>query len=563
MQVVEAIADAITMEGVTTAFCVPDEVTIHVGEALRQAGVRVVRSRHEQNAIAMADGYARASGRPAVCTVGHGPALAQVGTALMTAARRRSPVLVLSPQGEHARGNVKEFDGRRFAENCGARYVEMRGGSWVAEDVHEGFRLALLRRGPVVLAIPRLSDINAEMPGQWQYEPALDFSQRPAAPDPGSDAIDEVAGALAWARKPIVVAGRGAVTAGAREQIVRLADRIGALLATSLQARELFRDHPQNIGIIGSYGTETAVELLAEADCILAVGVALNFYQTGGGTLAANARVIQIDDDPERIGSIARVATAVIADARMAVEAINVALESAEIESTSGWMGESTRPRIEQAAQRTPPAPPDADEDGRLPMTPILHALDALLPSERVVIADAGDFVLYTIDQITVPDPTSWVWTADFGSIGMGLGVGLGTALARPDRHCVLFAGDGGFSMNLQELETAARERLPLTIVVLDDRAYRPEARYMEALGKPADMAFFEEIDFAAVARAFGIPATTVRTLDDLDAAAELIAGRDGPILIDAKVSGTERHRSSAAYEKGTMIPKLAARTGP
>ncbi|HZV75610.1 MAG TPA: thiamine pyrophosphate-binding protein [Conexibacter sp.] len=559
MQVVEAIAAAIKAEGVTTAFCVPDEVTIHVGEALRQAGVRVVRSRHEQNAVAMADGYARGCGRPAICSVGHGPALAQVGTALMTAVRRRSPVLVLSPQGERARGNVKEFDARRFAENCGARYVEMRGRSFVAEDVHEGFRLALLRKGPVVLGIPRLAEINAEIPGQWEYEPALDVSSVRVVPDPACDAIDELAGALAWARKPVIVAGRGAVASGAGRQIEALADRVGALLATSLQGRELFRDHPRNIGMIGSYGSEAGVELLAEADCILAVGVALNFYQTGGGTLAANARVLQIDDDPERIGSIARVASAVIADARTAVEAINAALEAAEIVNESAWTSDAMRERIAAAARRTPPGEPDLDEHGRLPMTPILSALDALLPAERVVIADAGDFVLYTIDQIAVPDPTSWVWTADFGSIGMGLGIGLGMALARPDRHCVLFAGDGGFAMSLQELETAARERLPLTMVVLDDRAYRPEARYMQALGKPADMAFFDEVDFAAVARAFGIPAVTVRALADLDPVAELIANREGPILIDAKVSGTEQHRSSAAYEKGTMIPKLAA----
>ncbi len=562
MKVVDAIAEAIIAERVGMAFCVPDEVTIHIGQALRERGFRVVRGRHEQNVVAMADGYARATGMPAVCAVGHGPALAQTGTGMMTVARRRSPVLVLTPQGDESRGGVKELDARRFVESVGARYVQMRGASWVSEDVREAFRLVRLRQGPVVLAVPQVSGIEAELRGPWRYEPAIDLFLRPTAPDPESDVIDEAAGLLAWARQPVIVAGRGAVLSGAREEIVVLAERTGALLATSLQGRELFRGHPRNIGMIGAYGTDTAVELLAEADCILAVGVALNAYQTGGGTLAANARVIQIDSDPSRIGEIARVDGAIVADARAAVQAINRALEQAEISPSSAWTTDAMCERVASASRPvlgSPLAEPDAS--GRMPMTPVLRGLEALLPKERVVIADAGDFVLYTIDEISVPDPGSWVWTADFGSIGLGLGVGLGTALARPDRHCVLFAGDGGFMMNVQELETAVRERIPLTMVVLDDCAYRPEVRFMEALGKPGDVGLFDEVDFAAVARAFGIPAVTVRALEDLDAVADLLVGREGPVLIDAKVSGLEIHRSFASYEPGTLIP--AAKGSP
>ncbi len=556
MKIVDAIAQAITTEQVDTAFCVPDEVTIHIGHALDALGVRVVRGRHEQNVVAMADGHARATGRPAVCALGHGPALAQTGTGLMTAARRRSPVLVLVPQADPGRGNVKQFDARRYAETVGARYVEMRGGAWVAEDVHEAFRLVRLRQGPVVLSVPQIPAIDGELPGRWHYERAPDVYARFAAPDPEGDMIDEVAGVLAWARKPVLVAGRGAVLSGARDAMVSLADRLGALLATSLQGRELFRSHPHNIGLIGAYGTDAAVELLTEADCILAVGVALNMYQTGGGTLAANAHVIQVDSDPSRVGEIARADSVIVGDAADTVRAIDRALEAADLPKSSVWFADTMRERVAAAtspARVTPPV--DPDPDGRLVTTAVLRELEQLLPRDRVVIADIGDFVLYTIDEISVPDPQSWVWTADFGSIGLGLPVGLGTAVARPDRHCVLFAGDGGFMMNAQELETAGRERIPLTMIVLDDCAYRPEVRFMEALGKPGDMGLFDEVDFAAVARAFGVPAVTVRTLADLEAASDLIAHREGPVLIDIKVSGREMHRSFAAYEPGSLIP--------
>lgn len=551
MKVVDAIADAITAEKVDTAFCVPDEVTIHIGQALRERDVRLVRGRHEQNVVAMCDGHSRATGQVAVCAVGHGPAIAQTATALTTATRRRSPVLVLVPQGDPGRGSAKELDARRFVEAAGARFVQMRGAAWAAEDLHEAFRLTRLRQGPVVLSVPQVTGIEAEIPGQWRYEPAPDLPG--VAPDPTSDAIDQVAGVLAWSRKPVIVAGRGAVLSGARDAIVALAERLGALLATSVQGRELFAGHPLNIGLVGSYGTDAGVELLTEADCILAVGVALNVYQTGGGTLAANARMIQIDSEPARVGAFTRVDNAIVADARMAVEAINRALEDAGISQTSAWAGDervtsADRPALDEA-------PDEPDDSGRLPMASVLRRLESLLPADRVVIVDIGDFMLHTIDEISVPDPASWIWTADFGSIGLGLPIGLGVALGKPGRHCVMFAGDGGLMMSLQELETAARERIPLTIVVLDDCAYRPEVRFMEALGKPGDVGLFDEVDFAAVARGFGIPAVTVRTSADFPAISDALTGRDGPVLIDAKVSGLGTHRSFAHYQKGTLIP--------
>ncbi|MGH2892107.1 MAG: thiamine pyrophosphate-binding protein [Solirubrobacteraceae bacterium] len=555
MKVVDAIADAITAENVDTAFCLPDEVTVHIGQALRERGVRLVRGRHEQNLIAMCDGHARATGQPAVCAVGHGPAIAQTATALTTAVRRRSPVLVLVPQGDPGRGSAKEFDTRRFAETTGARFVQMRGAAWAAEDLHEAFRLARLRQGPVVLSVPQVAGIETEIPGRWRYEAAPDLPK--VAPDPTSDAIDDAAGMLAWARKPVIVAGRGAVLAGARDAIVALAERVGALLATSVQGREMFGGHALNIGLVGSYGTDAAVELLAESDCILAVGVALNVYQTGGGTLAGNARIIQIDSDTARVGAFTRVDNVIIADARMAVEAIDRALQGADISQTSAWADDA---RVATAARPLlEPVFDEPDESGRLPMASVLRRLEALLPSDRIVVADIGDFMLHTIDEISVPDPMSWVWTADFGSIGLGLPIGLGVALGSPGRPCVMFAGDGGLMMSMQELETAARERIPLTIVVLDDCAYRPEVRFMEALGKSGEVALFKEVDFAAVARAFGIPAVTVRTHEDFDAIADLLDGSGGPVLVDAKVSGQGTHRSFAHYEKGTLIP--AART--
>jgi thiamine pyrophosphate-dependent acetolactate synthase large subunit-like protein len=309
-----------------------------------------------------------------------------------------------------------------------------------------------------------------------------------------SDLIDEVASLLTVARTPAIIAGRGAVLADAGAVIESLADRIGAVLCTSVQARELFRNHRQNIGIVGPFGHEVTAELLQEADCVLAVGVALNPFQTG--SIDGNARVIQLDVNPESFGQFSSVDYAIVADARLGVSVLDRALEAAKTRHASAWMTEAMQARVAAARVPSPLPVPTVDKDGRVPVARMLRGLDAALPAAgRVVIVDGGDFLFNVIDEISISDPKSWVWTADFSSTGVGLGIALGVTVAAPNRECVLFVGDGGLMMSLQELETAVRERIPLIVVVLDNCAYQAEVRVMDSIGKPPTLGQFDEAD--------------------------------------------------------------------
>jgi thiamine pyrophosphate-dependent acetolactate synthase large subunit-like protein len=173
----------------------------------------------------------------------------------------------------------------------------------------------------------------------------------------------------------------------------------------------------------------------------------------------------------------------------------------------------------------------------------VLAELDPLLPADRIVVVDGGLFTGFVLDQITVRAPSDWLWSLDFCSIGLGLGLAIGAALARPDRACVLFAGDGGFAMNLQELETLVREHIELTVVVLNDSGYAAEVCVLEAFDKPAGLAEFADVDFAAIAAGFGLAALTVRTTDDLHQVAGALRTGHPRLLIDAKVVETEPHR--------------------
>jgi thiamine pyrophosphate-dependent acetolactate synthase large subunit-like protein len=537
------IALAVEAEEVDVAFNLPDEVTLFIVQSLKERGVRIVRTRHEQNAVFMADAYSRSTGKPALCIVGPGPALAQTGNGFVTARRRRSQVLVLLGSiPRAARGAIKDFDSKRFAETVGAQYLEVRGESTVAEDIYEAFRRVRLQRGPVILKTPDPDGLLADVGSLWDYRPSRVLVRRPLEVDIDSTPIDEAAGMLVFGRRPVIVAGRGAVLADAHDEIVALADRIGALLATSVQARGYFRDHPRNIGIIGGFATDQAVELLAQADCVLAVGISLNIYQTGGGSISPQAPLIQIDSDADAIGQYTHANLAIVADARTAVGALNRALELADIAENSYWTSDAAQPQIAAAPQ--PPGQVQPGSDTHLHITGALAALEAVLPKDRVVIMDAGLFLFFIVDAISTPDPNSWIWSMDFGSIGLGLAMGIGTALARPDRHCVAFVGDGGLLMNIGELETAVREQIPLTIVVLNDGAYAAEALIMANNDMPEDLAVFRDVDFAAVARGFGARALTVRTLDDLADVAEEVSKRDGPLVIDVKIMQSDRHRA-------------------
>lgn len=546
MKTVEGVARALTAEGVRLVSNVPDEVTVLLSQTMSDVGIRVARPRHEQNAVLMADGYARATGDVGVCVIGHGPAIAQTGTALVTAQKKGSPVLVLIGQDSSTnRGSAKTFDERRFVECAGARFMSVRSPGTLYEDLQEAFRLVRLRRGPVVLAIPDRATLLSDLRTDDDYVPAQKIT--PAVTDPmrDSEGIEEATAMLAHSRHPLIFAGRGAVESGARGEIVALADRLGALLATSLQAWGFFGDHPRNVGLLGTYSTEAVSSLLVEADCILALGVSLNQYQTGGGRLGSNARIIQVDADEGRIGAWTRVDLGIVGDVGVTVQAIDRTLQSLGADGRSAWTAERFQGLLAASREKPPAAAPSPTVP--LPTSRLLASLDDMLPRERFVVVDGGYFLNFLVDQIRLTDPMSWLWSLDFASIGLGLGFAIGAALGRADRRCVLFAGDGGFSMNLQELDTLARENVPLTVVIINNSAYESETNFLRAHGMSTAMSVFPERDFCGVARAFGIEAERVNDMEGLASIAHRVSAAEGPFLIDASVVSDE-HRARSRY---------------
>lgn len=533
MKLYEAFAEALKREGTQILFTLVDDTILPLVQAASEAGIRIVATRHEQAAVAMADGYSRAGGFPAVAVVGAGPALAQTATALVTAARHRSRILVLAGQTPEAMAHhVKRFDQAGFVAATGCGVDTVRDDEDASATFYRALRRAGSGTGPTVLCLP------ADLLERQVVEPFHDPAEVAAAP-PAPDEADlaRAASMIEAARRPIIVAGAGALQSGAMDGIQALAARSGALLATTLQAREWFRGCAGDIGLMGSLATPSARALFGRADLLVAVGTTLNPYVLGtafgDALLGAETQLLQIDRDPARIGRDRAVTQAIVGDAGGCVEALLRRL------------GPGDKPLwVEALPQPSEPSPPP--RGGRPSAREFLAALAPMLPTERSVTVDCGLFTFAVVDEIRCR-PEQFHWTLDFGSVGLALPLGLGAAMARPELPAFVFVGDGGLAMSVHELMTAAAQGVAVTIVVLDDGGFGAEAHILEERGKPAGLADYPNPDFHEVARSLGVEAARVESLAELEThRGRLGRPEAGPFLLHARVVRDPGHRSVA-----------------
>src|ERR687897_1042433 len=533
MQVPEAIGRALADHGVDVFFGLVGSGNFTVTNALHAAGASYYSARHEGGAVMMADGYARACGKIGVVSVHQGPGFTNTLTGLTEAAKSRTPLLVLAADTppEALWSNFK-IDQAALATTAGAIAERVRGTKTAAEDVVRALRRTQVERRPVVLNIPinvvegSCADDSLASPDWPVLEPPL----------PSERSVAEVAELLASSDWPVIVAGRGAALAGAREALEALGDQVGALLATSAVGHGLFAGHPYCVGIAGGFSSSLAVQLLSEADVVLAFGASLNQGTVRHGKLfSPSAKIVQVDLDGEAIGALHRVDVGVVGDAAQAAWAIVGELDQRDVRR------EGFRSKVlahEIATQRWSDEPyEDRGTAEYIDPRTLTIALDDLLPMERTVATDSGHFLGYPSMYLAVPDQQGFVFSQAFQSVGLGLASGIGAAVARPDRLCVAAIGDGGALMALGELETAARYHLPMVVVIYNDAAYGAEVHHFGPMGHPVDLTRFPDTDFAALARAAGAEGITVRRSGELSPIKGWLERRDGPLVIDAKVN--------------------------
>jgi thiamine pyrophosphate-dependent acetolactate synthase large subunit-like protein len=534
----QVLVDDIKSLGVEQVFGLMSDDTAVFATALDSAGIRFYGARHENNAIAMAEGYAYRSGGLGVAVIGRGPATANGLHAATYASRSGSRVLIISGEAAVPSGannpigpDYKAFNAAGVLGAAGIRTFVATSPA-TARGALADAAAAALQGGAAALLLPVNVQLAPMDLADGATAPAPRPMQRPAiAPQP--QAIEAAVAVVRQSRKPLIVAGLGAHRAGAKRALEQLADRIGALLVTSARGKDLFRDHPCNLGIVGSFSHSAARRMIGEADCVLVFGAGLNLLTMSFGHSLPKVPLVQVDTNRGHIGRWHPADVAVVGDARLAAEALLEALPAGSnaerpfrSEETLGFLAGFDIARDFQPANTPRTIDPRA----------LGAALDKLLPADRNLVYDAGNF-LGIVPYLSVPGPGHFKLTSDFASIGLGFGTALGVAKARPGETTVLVIGDGGFLMTMGELETVVREDLPLVIVLMNDCAYGAELHFLKMRDLPVAKSVFPDVDYAPVAEAFGFQAATIRTLDDLHKLAPLLARPEGPLFLDCKLN--------------------------
>lgn len=536
MKVAEAVGRALVASGIDHVFGVVGSGNFHLTNAMVAAGARFVAARHEGGAATMADAYARTSGTVAALSVHQGPGLTNALTGITEAAKSRTPLLVLAAEATAQRSNFR-IDQAVLAHSVGAVTARVT----TAHDAVEQARAALQRarheRRTVLLNLP-LEVQALDVPDAALLDAHPMPVREPVEPSEG--AVAELVRALEGARRPVFVAGRGARTTGSRDALLALADRYGALMATSAVARGLFQADPFSLDVSGGFASPLAVELIQGADLIVGWGCALNMWTMRHGSLIGpDATVVQVDDDPEALGAHREITLGVTGDVERTAQR---ALEAGGVDRAGYRTPDVTEALAARVRWRDVPYEDEGTRERIDPRT-LSIALDDILPAERVVGVDSGNFMGYPSAYLSVPDHHGFCFTQAFQSIGLGLATTIGAALAQPGRLPVAALGDGGALMSGVELDTVRRLALPMVVVVYNDEAYGAEVHHFGPDGFPLDTVTFPETDIAAVARGYGFEAVTVRTHADLKAVRDWVAGpRSAPLLIDAKV--TREHGS-------------------
>ena len=504
----EALAQAFAAEGVDTHFTLMGDGNMHWVSAMQNLkGMSTYSARHEHCACAMAMGYHLATGKVGVASVTCGPGFTQIMTALTTASRARLPLVVFAGEAPiHANWYNQALDQPPLAAACGAHYIPAHSPQRMFQYVREAFHRARHERRPVVLGVP--DDLQRQpLPNVGAYQPSTavmpHVERTPAYPQQ----VDALVEKLMRAKCPVVLAGRGALLSGAASEIEEVAERSGALLATTLLARGMFDHNPFSLGVAGGFARDIAREVGEKADLVVAFGSSLNYYAIDGGQMFPNAEVAQVDTEPLGLAFGMKSGDLhLAADAKLTAAAITYRL------LTRGATAATVR--SPELARRIKDEPADraefAVEPGTLDPRAAIAELDRVIPKNFDSVSGSGH-QSYFHSVMRGRKPENYHAIRAFGAIGSGISYAIGVAAARRNNgRVVLFEGDGSFLMHIQELEMVQRHGLKLLFCIMNDGAYGAGIHKLRADGVAESGSVFGRTDLAAIAKGFGLRGATI-----------------------------------------------------
>jgi thiamine pyrophosphate-dependent acetolactate synthase large subunit-like protein len=535
MKVYEALAKAFAAEGTTAVFGMMGDANMYWMDELHKLGVELVEARHEGAGLAMADGFGRTSEHPGVCTTTSGPGVTQLATTLVVAARARTPLVAFvgeAPSGDPS--YVQRLDQSRFAEACEAAYVHVTTPDLAYDAVQKAFYIARTESRPVLLSAPMDVQQKPFPDEDDEYVPSTELlaPRRPIYPNPAL--IAEVADLVAASERTVIVAGRGAVRSGAGEEILKLAQDAGALVATTLMSKTWLSEDEFHVGISGNYATRTAIELFQDAELVIALGASMNKYTTNHGYNYPMAKYVHIDTKPHIVmGHGVSADVYVQADARLAVEELRKALDALGVHHT-GYRTPDVKERLATAWNDNEPYEIEA---GTVDPREVCTVLDARVPAEIGLVIGGGQNICFSTILMR-KQRRSILMNQHFGCIGQGLTTAMGSMYATGREPTFLMEGDAGLMMHLPEFETAVRSNLPLLVVVMNDQLLGAEYHKARAKGGlNPELARITTPDLGDVGRALGGRGALIRSIPELERAVDEFIAEPTPTILDVRIS--------------------------
>jgi acetolactate synthase-1/2/3 large subunit len=516
--VAELIAASLRAAGVRWAYGVPGESFLPLLDALTEAGIHVVATRHEGAASFMADAHGQLTGRPAICLGTRAVGAANLAIGIHTARANSSPVFALVGQVETAHRGREAFQEIDLVSTIGGlakHAAELHSASDVVAVVGEAVQQALGGRpGPVLLALPE-DVLAADLPAGTVAPPARITAVRPEDAD-----VRAVLHLLAAAERPVILAGAGVLRARTSNDLVRLAELLRVPVIASWRRGDVIsNDHPLYLGMTGYYAPSTVRPRLEASDAILVLGCRLSEVASFGWAVPGpTTRWAHVDAEPTRPAAMLRSADLTItADARLFVKAAVTRLETGGVLDAAAADRRSAANAADRAAFEAATIVDGASWSGPgVHPGRVISTLRRLLPDDAIVTTDAGNFGSWLARGFRFRRPGTFLGPTS-GAMGAGLPAAIAAALVHRDRTVVAVVGDGGIGMTLAELETAVREHAKVVVLVFDNERYGTIRMHQDRDARSPIGTDLGPIDFAAVARACGARGAHV----DSDAAFE------------------------------------------
>lgn len=528
--------EGLQREGVETIFGYPGGVVLPIYDELYDSPLRHILVRHEQAAAHAADGYARASGRVGVCLATSGPGACNLVTGIATAYMDSIPVVALTGQVPTSLlGNdaFQESDITGITLPVTKHNYLVKRTEDLGRVVHEAFYIANTgRKGPVLIDIPK--DVCVNQIGN-DVAPSGEVSLRGYQPTYRGHPrqIEKALDLIAAAEQPVIYAGGGVILSDASAELLAFAEQMAIPVTTTLMGLGAIPcDHPLNLGMLGMHGTAYANFAVTECDLLIGVGVRFDDRVTGKlDTFASRAQIIHIDIDPAEIGKNKRVTIPIVGDAKGVLKEM-----AAQAKKKDGYASWNTQVNAWKKKY-----PLRYKDDGKLRPQYVVQELSKLLDGKGVIVSEVGQNQMWTAQYFCFRKPRTWITSGGLGTMGYGLPAAMGAQFARPDEPVFDIAGDGSIQMNIQEFGTIAQYKIPVKVLILNNRFLGMVRQWQELFyDRRYSYTDLPPVEFVKIAKAYGIDAMKVESKEEVPGALKTALETEGPFVVDFRVEREE-----------------------